>query len=160
MRTDKGLHVKATRIQKSDTTFWRLDTPHRLFRFTPEPCRDVVFGVEPIFALRALISAPGRPHDHRILEQLEECTSSDPCLRLAIQYRLICNPGGSEILGTWRYAKIWGTWSSEPEVRLERIFKANTLAELLEGKTAKELWGVPRRSLQDWISNKKVRVAH
>lgn len=136
MLSETGTHTKAQKVN-----LWQVSTIHGLIRFTVDPEAGSTYDENPIFAVRASLSKPGHPHPHRVLGNLKEYESTDPCLRLPIQYRHV-----DSLSQAWRWASVEEERSSEARFE-ERIFKANMLVELLEGKSVADVEGIPRRSL-------------
>ncbi|ODA80442.1 hypothetical protein RJ55_03400 [Drechmeria coniospora] len=70
-----------------------------------------------------------------------------------LQYRLIQGKTGEGVQQAWRWAEVSERGLRQGSDVAERISKANTLVDLLEGKTPNALVGVPRRSLLRWMYN-------
>ncbi|KYK56969.1 hypothetical protein DCS_03976 [Drechmeria coniospora] len=151
LMTETGMEQKATR--RIDQKVWRLQVCYSLVSFAlrGDDCQD--FTEAPLFAIRGNLSKAGTPHPNCIYPQYDGCISSDPCIRLALQYRLIQGKTGEGVQQAWRWAEVSERGLRQGSDVAERISKANTLVDLLEGKTPNALVGVPRRSLLRWMYN-------
>ncbi|KAM5378165.1 hypothetical protein ACJZ2D_004623 [Fusarium nematophilum] len=150
MLSESGVELPAIIKKRTDRCY--IDIHQKLVNFTIPAESGVIFGTHPRFRIRAHLNPPGVPHPDRILGHLDEYISTDPCLRLAIQYRLV-NDGreGSETQISeshpWHFARIMGSTTSA----LKRIGRANALVDFFGGKTANDLIGIERRSgLEKW----------
>lgn len=153
MLTEEGEHIRATQIATRGT--YSISTTHALVKFTPVPDVGVKFCARPLFAVRADLAKAGLMHEHRVLGNNTQYNSSDPCLRLALQYRLLDNDDHRGPSSIWKWATVRAAKKTSAEV--ERIFKANTLVDLLQGKSAANLQGGHRRSLSRWVNARKKR---
>lgn len=155
MLTEEGEHIRATQTATRGT--YSLSTTHALVKFTPIPDVGVKFCDRPLFAVRAGLAKAGLMHEHRVLGNNTQYNSSDPCLRLALQYRLLDNDDRRGPSSIWKWATVREAKKASAEV--ERISKANTLVDLLQGKSAADLLGIHRRSLLRWENARKKRKA-
>lgn len=158
MLSETGLELEAKAPNNDRDVSRILGLTHGLIRFSVKPSRGIAFCPKPLFAVRVNLSKPGVPHPHRFLGDIKWYNSEDPCLRLGIQYRLLDNNDGRGASVNWGWASTSASDVGRKEF-LERIYKANTFVELLENKTAGELVGIPRRSLESWYQARRPRQA-
>jgi len=140
--------------QRKGQTSWRLNTFYSLLSFVAKTYEEDRLPPRPFFALRADLSGPGARHPHCIYPGYTGCLDTDPCIRLGFQYCLLDEATGKKMWKNWRWAEVSDHGFKPGTSRVERISKANTLVDLLEGKTPHELVGVPRRSTIRWTYNR------
>jgi hypothetical protein len=94
------------------------------------------------------LAEPGCLHDNCLLANLASMLrSEDPCIRLAVKCRIL--GAGRKIIRDWfTLAPLYRTGNREKAIK--RIFKYNTLVDLVEGKTPLDLIGIERRLLGSW----------
>ncbi|KAH7304927.1 hypothetical protein B0I35DRAFT_444459 [Stachybotrys elegans] len=152
--SESGLTVMGTR--SGHLTGARVDLFKRLIRFTVSFDPDILFNKKPRFDVRVRLVPPGEVHPYLFLGTTEmSYMRSDPCLRLGVQYRP--RYGDSK-----KPSESW-IWAESHKLRIsaeEKIFRANTLVDLLEGKRVEDLVNVPRRSLEMWNLGKAWARAH
>lgn len=156
--SETGLKLEAKAPNTARDVSRILGLTHGLIRFSVKPSKGIAFCPEPLFAVRVDLSKSGVPHPHRFLGDIKWYNSEDPCLRLGIQYRLLDNNDGRGASVNWEWASASASDVGRKEL-LERIYQANTFVELLENKTARELFGISRRSLVSWYQARRPRQA-
>ncbi|KAJ3525525.1 hypothetical protein NM208_g11603 [Fusarium decemcellulare] len=105
MLTDNGVEIKAGLMGKVDRCY--IDIHQRLVTLVIPAEGGVDFKKRPTFAIRAQLTPTGVPHPNCVLGELDEFISTDPSLRLAIEYRLVDDGTGRLDRGfPWHFGRL------------------------------------------------------
>lgn len=117
-----------------------------IFSFQVTGGNNVTLGEKPKFAVRAFLANPGTSHPQAMLGDHPKQIPSDPCRRLAIQYRPLLENTEQD----WKWASAPGTRGASDDRAEKRVWSINTFVYLLEGKDPRELRDFPRVNLGKW----------
>ncbi|KAJ3542080.1 hypothetical protein NM208_g4290 [Fusarium decemcellulare] len=157
MLTASGTEMRA-KSRPHQTDRCTIDVHQKLVTFSIRAEEGVFFGERPKFAIRAHLNKKA-PHPNCVLGKIPELVSTDPSQRLALEYRLINdgNGGPDDDSNIWHFVKLKNRATGGAGTMEGRIFRANVLVDLLEGKTVNDLIaeGVERREVGKWMKVQK-----